>query len=46
MWSVTSQFSGQKLEEKHETAKAELPEDAPFLQRLLVGHRRLIGKES
>ena len=35
--------SGQKLEEKQKTALKSLPDDAPFLTKLLVKHRRLVG---
>ena len=35
--------AGQQLEEKQKTALETLPEDAPFLTKLLVKHRRLVG---
>lgn len=35
---------GQKLDETAEKALKELPEDAPWSQKLLVKHRRLVGK--
>jgi len=36
-------LEGQKLEEKQKAALESLPEDAPFLTKLLVRHRRLVG---
>ena len=36
--------TGQKLDETAEKALKELPEDAPWTQKLLVKHRRLVGK--
>ena len=36
-------LEGQKLEEKQKTALETLPSDAPFMTRILVKHRRLIG---
>ena len=40
---LTTIFSGQKLEAKQVTALETLPEDAPFLTKLLVRHRRIVG---
>ena len=37
-------LEGQKLEEKQKQALEALPSDAPFTTRILVKHRRLIGK--
>ena len=37
-------LEGQKLEEKQKTALETLPSDAPFMTRILVKHRRLIGE--
>ena len=37
-------LEGQKLEDKQRTALETLPSDAPFLTRLVVQHRRLIGE--
>ncbi|XP_023344386.1 uncharacterized protein LOC111713685 isoform X2 [Eurytemora carolleeae] len=36
-------LEGQKLDETAEKALKELPEDAPWSQKLLVKHRRLVG---
>lgn len=36
-------LEGQKLEDKQKAALETLPEDAPFLTKLLVRHRRLVG---
>jgi len=36
-------LEGQKLEAKQVTALETLPEDAPFLTKLLVRHRRIVG---
>eukprot|EP00092_Neocalanus_flemingeri_P103797 GFUD01132852.1.p1 GENE.GFUD01132852.1~~GFUD01132852.1.p1 ORF type:complete len:401 (-),score=117.87 GFUD01132852.1:168-1370(-) len=36
-------LEGQKLEEKQKVALETLPDDAPFLTKLLVRHRRLVG---
>jgi len=36
-------LEGQKLEDKQKEALETLPEDAPFLTKLLVRHRRLVG---
>ena len=38
-------LEGQKLDEKQKTALETLPRDAPFLTRILVKHRRLIGEQ-
>ena len=35
---------GQKLDEKQIEAIEKLPADAPFSQKLLVKHRRFVGK--
>ena len=37
-------LEGQKLEEKQKQALEALPSDAPFTTKILVKHRRLIGK--
>ena len=39
-------LEGQKLEEKQKTALETLPSDAPFMTRILVKHRRLIGEQN
>ena len=37
-------FEGQKLDEKQKQALETLPSDAPVTTKILVKHRRLIGK--
>ena len=37
-------FEGQKLDEKQKQALETLPRDAPVTTKILVKHRRLIGK--
>ena len=39
-------FEGQKLDEKQKQALDTLPSDAPVTTKILVKHRRLIGKGS
>ena len=39
-------LEGQKLEEKQKAALETLPSDAPFMTRILVKHRRLIGERN
>ena len=38
-------MDGQKLEDKQLQALETLPQDAPFMTKMLVKHRRIIGIE-
>ena len=38
-------MEGQKLEDKQLKALEALPQDAPFMTKMLVKHRRIIGIE-
>ena len=39
-------MEGQKLEDKQQQALETLPQDAPFMTKILVKHRRIIGMKN